>query len=347
MKKKVLSFGYGFERMLKAYHVGDLSRRTFYGLLDLKEKYDVKVVSFESMGGLKSLFRNNMKMLEKSDIIYLLYLYVSPLILVSFLKSIGLCRKKKIVVISHENLHLGSDMKERWLHKLVFRNIDVILFHSQLNLEESVAQGLVRPERARFFYWGDDLVYVDRTYKVSAGNFFISTGREYRDFDILLSAFAQTNSELELYTNRINYDNNYESLDAEQGKYDNIKIEFVENTKETSRMLAQRTAECLCVVIPLKSQHVTYCIGLTSVVEAMAMGKPIISSPNPYSPVDIEKEKIGIVARSHDEWVAAINYLQSHPEEARAMGQRARSLAVSCYNIDSTARLLDDVFAAL
>jgi glycosyltransferase involved in cell wall biosynthesis len=93
--------------------------------------------------------------------------------------------------------------------------------------------------------------------------------------------------------------------------------------------------------------HVNYCVGLTSIIEAMAMGKPIISSPNPYSPVDITKERIGIVADTLDEWVAAIKYMNDHPEEAEVMGKRARLLAEQCYNINSTAQLLDEMLQSL
>ena len=122
-----------------------------------------------------------------------------------------------------------------------------------------------------------------------------------------------------------------------------MDIQFVDKSNDTTIRLAQRTAECRCVMIPLMKDHINYCVGLTSIIEAMAMGKPIISSPNPYSPVDITKEKIGLVADSEEEWVAAIKYMQDHPAEAEAMGQRARRLAEEYYNVNSTAKLLDEV----
>jgi glycosyltransferase involved in cell wall biosynthesis len=230
---------------------------------------------------------------------------------------------------------------------MVYKHIDMFFFHSQQNLDDSVALGLVDRPRTRFFYWGDQLAYVDRTYKMSMGDFFISTGRENRDFDLMINAFAKTNAQLELYTNRINYDNNYESLEAYLNKYPNVNIQFVDKSNDTTLRLAQRTAECRCVMIPLMKNHVNYCVGLTSIIEAMAMGKPIISSPNPYSPVDITKERIGIVADTLDEWVAAIKYMNDHPEEAEVMGKRARLLAEQCYNINSTAQLLDEMLQSL
>ena len=49
------------------------------------------------------------------------------------------------------------------------------------------------------------------------------------------------------------------------------------------------------------------------------------------------------MADSEEDWVAAINYMQDHPAEAEAMGQRARCLAEEYYNVNSTAKLLDEV----
>ncbi len=346
-KKKILSIGYGYEQLYRMCKNEEMSSRVFYGLLELEEKYDIELLSYESKPGFLSLIKNNLKMLKKADVVYMLYFYFSPLILMSILKSIGFYKEKKIVVISHESLNRGESVIGRWIRSLIYKHLDFVFFHSQLNMDESVALGYIRSQCASFFFWGDNLSYVDRTYKMRNGSFFISTGREYRDFNTLLDAFSQTSASLELYTNRISYDNNYEYLIDEQGKRENVLIEFVDNSRETSFRLTQRAAESLCVVIPLKMQCVTYCVGLTSVVEAMALGKPIISSPNPYSPVDIVKEKIGLIAESVDEWTAAIKYIQDHPDEAKKMGKRARNLAEKRYNIQSTARLLDSVLSSL
>lgn len=101
----------------------------------------------------------------------------------------------------------------------------------------------------------------------------------------------------------------------------------------------------MCVVIPLLKNEVYYCLGLTSIIEAMAMGKPIISSRNPYSPVDIEKEQIGFVVDDEESWIKAIEYMNSHPVETRIMGQKARLLAECKFNIRECARQIDCVFS--
>lgn len=344
MKKRlILNVGYGRTTLREMYAAGNMSSRLFYGLIELEDKYDVEQVNYDSRAGVIGLIRSNLRVTRTCDFIYMTYLYEQPLILISFLKSLGFYRHRKIIAVSHKRLKTGKNVLERFIYQLVYRHIDMFFFHSQQNLDDSVALGLTERKKTCFFYWGDELFYVDRTYKMSMGNFFISTGRENRDFDLLIHAFSKTDADLELYTNRINYANNYESLAEYQGQYPNVKIEFVDKSNDTTLRLAQRTAECRCIVIPLMKSHVNYCVGLTSIIEAMAMGKPIISSPNPYSPVDIVKERIGMVADTEEEWVAAIQFIQNYPEEAMAMGKRARRLAEQYYNVNSTARLLDEI----
>lgn len=342
-KKKIINVGYGRTTLREMYARGNMSSRLFYGLIELEEKYDVEQVNYDSRASLVGLIRSNLRVTRACDFVYMTYLYEQPLILIAFLKSLGFYRKRKIIAISHKRLKTGKNVLEGFIYRLVYKHIDMFFFHSQQNLDDSVELGLTKRSKAKFFYWGDDLSYVDRTYKMSMGDFFISTGRENRDFDLMIRAFVKTNAQLELYTNRINYGNNYEDLEEYQNKYPNVDIKFVDKSNDTTIRLAQRTAECRCVMIPLMKDQINYCVGLTSIIEAMAMGKPIISSPNPYSPVDIAKEKIGIVADSEEEWIAAINYMQDHPAEAEAMGQRARRMAEQYYNVNSTAKLLDEV----
>ena len=65
----------------------------------------------------------------------------------------------------------------------------------------------------------------------------------------------------------------------------------------------------MCVVIPVEREDLYCCVGFTSVVEAMAMSKPIISTRNPYYPIDLGKEGIGIYVDDIDSWVNAITYI--------------------------------------
>jgi hypothetical protein len=75
---------------------------------------------------------------------------------------------------------------------------------------------------------------------------------------------------------------------------------------------------------------------LTTLVEALALGLPVISTRNETYPFDIEKEGVGIVVPYYDSvaWEKAIRYIVSNPDEAEKMGQKARQLAESSFNLD-------------
>ena len=78
-----------------------------------------------------------------------------------------------------------------------------------------------------------------------------------------------------------------------------------------------------------------YTVGLTTLVEAYALGIPVVCSKNPNFEIDIDKEEIGIAVEygNVEGWVKAIRYLSTHPEKAREMGENARNLAINFFSI--------------
>jgi glycosyltransferase involved in cell wall biosynthesis len=342
--KKVIDIGFGRKTLYELYKSTQMSSRLQYGLAQLEEKYQIEHISWEPFT-VMGLIRNNLMVLRQCDVVFLTYLYMQPVLLLALLRRCGFFRKRKFIAISHVPLRGGRNSIETVLLSIAYKSFNKILFHSQKNMEESVNAGLIERKRCDVLLWGDDLDYIDKQIKVSQGLTFLSTGREHRDYFILISAFAKRpNIQLEIYTNLYNYDSSNESLICEQGKYINIHIEFVEKSTETTRLLAQKVGECLCVVIPVEKDGLYYCVGFTSVVEAMAMSKPIISTRNTYYPIDLEKEGIGLYVDDIDSWVNAIEYLYSHPEIAEKMGKKARKLAEKRYNIVECSKQINRLF---
>jgi glycosyltransferase involved in cell wall biosynthesis len=103
-------------------------------------------------------------------------------------------------------------------------------------------------------------------------------------------------------------------------------------------------ADCVCICCkPTK-----YTVGLTTLVEALALGKPLICSRNPQIPVDVDREQCGIGVDYGDNrrLERAIRYIASHPEEAREMGRRGQQLARTTYNDATVAREVAEVLHA-
>lgn len=342
--KRILSLGYGMVDGYEKVKSGDLSSRLYYGLMELHNKYMIKQLSLCSKGGFKGFLKKNLQALDVCDIVFMSYFYVSPLLFLSLLKTIGLL-KRRLIVVSHHSLVLPSNVIKRAIYRMVYSAIDMFIFHSQRNLDESVAMNIIKKQKTDFVFWGENLNFIDNSFIISDLGFFISTGRENRDFAMLVEAFSQSSANLELYTNKHNCKNDYSFLDDLVNKYSNVKIEFVNKDLEVARIIGQRTAMSRCVVIPLLRQSVDYCVGLTSIVEAMAMGKPIISSPNPYSPINIEEAGIGFYAETLEEWRSAIEFINSNPRKAHEMGRKARVLAEKYYNIEVFANRLDFHFS--
>ena len=321
-----------------------MSSRHFYGSIELEKSgnYIIQNVSLDSRQNFKGTVHNNLLMLKKADVIFVPYLFVAPFFILAILKHLRLS-KKRIIAICHTNMKEGNGGIGRFINKMIFSSMDIVFFHSKKNMEESINNKSIRSSQARFLYWGDDLEYVDKMFpNPKMGDFFISTGREQRDYQSLVSAFNKSQAPLEIYTNKVNYDNCYDYLEKIIDKYNNIQIHFVDRTNDSALKLAKRTSECLCVVVPLNKEHINYCVGLTSIIEAMAMSKPVISTYNPYSPIDIEEEGIGLVVDEKRTWEEAIQYIFTHKEEAMDMGLRGRKLAEELFNINICTKQVEE-----
>ena len=128
---------------------------------------------------------------------------------------------------------------------------------------------------------------------------------------------------------------------------DNVHIHYPQGLLPYELALEVNRAACVVVCC----METKYTVGLTTVVEAMALGLPVICSRNPQMPVNLEAEGCGISVAYGDEegWRKAITYIQEHPEEVRKMGQRGRTLAEREFNdercADEVAALLKEVIA--
>lgn len=338
MKIKILDLNYGKATEYDEYLKGVLPSHPLYGMIEIEKKgYEVKHVSMPRGSKIKSIIQI-VNIILKSDcnLIFFSYIYVMPLFGIALLKNIGFCRNIHFIGISHTDFHKDYSFRNKFLCRFTYRIFDRIFFHSPKNLEESIASGFIDSNKLKLLHWGIDSKFLRAAIPNSKqGDYFISTGREYRDFPILINAFSKTNYKLKIYTNMVNYENNYEFLKKYINKYPNVEINLVKKGC-ANLQLAELVANSLCVVVPLIKEACYYCLGHTSIIEALALGKPIIISANDYHPIDVEKEHVGIKIKSFtsEEWVKAILYLNEHRDEAELMGKNARRLADEKYNID-------------
>ena len=173
---------------------------------------------------------------------------------------------------------------------------------------------------------------------------FIATGKEQRDQPTLIEAFNRTGRHLILYIG-INPNPNVPNPNLESVERckpaDNIDV--VKICGLLPYEIAREVAKADCVVICC--HRTRYTAGLTTVVEALALGLPIICSRNPQIPIDFDSLGCGISVEYGDVegWQRAVEYIAAHPEEARKMGCRGRELAERMFNDERCAKEVAEV----
>ena len=210
----------------------------------------------------------------------------------------------------------------------------MFLFSRKL-IQDSIATHKVPEHKLELIHWGPDLAFYDHLLKelpAEPREGFISTGKENRDLKTMLQAFSQTDENLEVFIAEECGNLNYKKIADNLTLTDNICIHYTEGVipYELAKKVARKKAIVICCL------DFPYTVGLTTLVEAYALGIPVVCSKNPNFEIDIDKEGIGIAVEYGDVegWVKAIRYLSTHPEKAREMGENARKLGEKRFNLE-------------
>lgn len=319
--------------IMRKMEKGEFPSHFLYGGTKLKN-HGIDVIwhkSLVSTSRLRQMMHSVWQMMfvnRRYDAIYAThYQGLEPLI---FLRALGLFRKR-IVIWHHQPIVVARSWWRNLLGKLFYRGIDDMFFFSQKLINDSIQTHKADPSKFHLGHWGADLELYDRVIAEKCERKgFVSTGKEKRDMTTLVAAFNETGAPLKIFLNTKNGSFNYKQLFDSIAVKENIHVEFPD--KLMPYELSKEVNKAQCVVICCK--ETSYTVGLTTVVEALAMGMPMICSHNPQIPVDIDKEKCGISVPYGDVegWKKAIEYIQEHPEEAEEMGHRGRKLAETTYN---------------
>lgn len=254
--------------------------------------------------------------------------------LLILLRAIGIFRKP-IVVWHHQPIVTPKSKLREWGGLLFYRGMDRLIFFSQKLVDDSLHSPKANPKRMVVGHWGADLDFYDRmrSQEKDARFVFIATGKEQRDQHTLIEAFNRTGLPLKLYIG-INPDPTVPNpnLDAVRSYKPAANIDVREICGLLPYEIALDVAKAQCVAICCK--HTRYTAGLTTVVEALALGLPMVCSRNPQIPIDFDREGCGISVEYGDVegWQRATSYLASHPDEARRMGERGRQIAEERFN---------------
>jgi len=330
---RLICCGYGVKTFERIHKEGKFPSTLLYGVAEMQEDgldagmYQLTKTN-DKLGILKDLYH---LWFDDYDVLYLPYIREKVVMIVLFLKYLHLYRKKAIGIL-HKTPDIGSGTKA-WFLKTVYNQIDHIFFHSQKNMDECVAMRIVKPGTCSMLNWGVDLPFYENI-EAKGSYDFVSTGMENRDFATLIEAFKDSDANLSLYVPEAQKGNEI-FKGIETSPEPNITLSYVHQTDETIKELAAVVRASRAVVVPVLPLALNYCVGHTSIVEAMALGRPLIVTDNPYHPVDVEKEGVGVKYTAGDaaSLRKAVEYIQQHPEEAEEMGRKGRILAEKKYNV--------------
>lgn len=246
--------------------------------------------------------------------------------LIILLRALGFYRKP-IVIWHHTALKTSSGKIREHISRFFYKGIDHMFLFSKKLIKDSLATGKAPEEKLQLIHWGPDLAFYDHILQVMPDRKpegFISTGKENRDVNTMLQAFCATEQQLDLYIAPTNGSVNYQQIIESFCLPDSVQVHYTDGV--IPYLLAQKVARKSCVVICC--MDFPYTVGLTTLVEAFALGIPVICSRNPNFEMDIDKEEIGITVAYNDVegWINAIHRIADHPEEAQKMGANARKV---------------------
>jgi glycosyltransferase involved in cell wall biosynthesis len=233
-----------------------------------------------------------------------------------------------LVVLFH---HLPSRKQRAWV-----RGVDMALCMSARVAEALIDLGLP-PTRVRLVHWGPDLEFpgYDAVGPVRAGPV-VSVGKSGRDTATLLAALRSMGDSGTPPQALV-----YAFGESESGggvppydRPDSCQVVSLPPARqlplETALAEMRRAA---VVAIPLVPQE-RGLVGLTELLDALALGKPVIMTRTPLVDIDIEAVGCGLFVNPCDVrgWVAALRRLLSDYRTCVRMGQAGRAFVESRQN---------------
>jgi glycosyltransferase involved in cell wall biosynthesis len=209
---------------------------------------------------------------------------------------------------------------------------------------EEQARRLAPRAKVAHLGWGVDLsVFPVIPYQPQ---WFLSCGITHRDHHTLSAAAAVTAHRIRVISRTMPADVSWPAnVSVLTGADGGDAVTYQE-------LLRDQYSRCAASLILLDEDPTQYTgVGMTSLIEAMAMARPVIVTRTGALPteLDVAKEGCGLFVPPNDpDAVAdALNFIVRDPDRARRMGAKGRQLCESHYNIQRYARELDHFFHSL
>jgi hypothetical protein len=290
----------GTPHTYQLYKEGKNPSHWLYGAVEMEKEGHQVIWEKET-----SSLLNDIKLVHKynPDLIFIPNLNIRNHLLLLCFKRIGLI-KKPIIAYLH---HTPKSGKVSILYSFLLKALNHCFFLSAKTMEETIQGGYLSKEKCSEPGWGPDMDFYNRVEK-SDGNYFISTGKENRDFDLLIEVFKETKAPLKIITAQSHAGNNYTNLKEKCAAISNIEVIITENSGDVYPMMVKEMANAKALVCPLRQDQLNYCVGLSTIVDAEGLNKPLIITYNSYH--SNERTKNFNVATNKQDWFQAITLLK-------------------------------------
>jgi glycosyltransferase involved in cell wall biosynthesis len=318
-----------------------------------KRGHEVKIIPFQNSSQLQYLNRfltrshfpiplgdldqqwSTFRLLNKADLIY------SPCQtqthLLAYLRALGIIRVP-IVALAYGFLNTG---RLSWLRspmmKLLFQGTDAFPCLSSKGAKE-FNRIAGQSSKSQALQWGPDASFYPASSGLGQG--VVAAGRTGRDFVTLGLAASRTNVPTHIVCLQDSVSEAFQTFG------ENVKVSIQPNQEHMKYpQLLELYARARVLAIPTVESSVV-ALGITSLMDALAMGKPVIMTRTPLIDLDIEAEGVGKWVNPGDieGWSQAIQFFHDHEDEADAMGKRARRLVEAGINSESFANQVMDIF---
>lgn len=253
----------------------------------------------------KTIFFNDIYLIKQysPDIVFIPNLNMCCHLFILILSVLGIVSTPIFTFLHHEPKFKNKMSVGYWLYLLSLRGCKHIFFLSEVTMENTINYGYAKLERCSAPGWGPNIDFYSKV-KISDRGYFVSTGKENRDFDILIEAFKRTGAQLKIMTAKSHAGNNHEYLIEACKDIPNIEVVITENTGDVFPQMLEAMANAKALVCPLRKDKLNYCVGLSTIADAEGLRKPLIITRNPYH--NTNRMKYFHVVESVDDWVEAI-----------------------------------------
>ena len=284
----------------RLYREGKNPSHWLYGAVEMEK--DGHQVVWEQE---RASFLNDYRLVKKHnpELVFIPNLNLRHHVFLLFLKRIGMYRKP-IFAFLH---HTPKQGKTRFIYSFLLKALTHCFFLSQRTMDETVRGGYICESKCSHPGWGADMDFYGRIDKEDGG-YFISTGKENRDFDLLIEVFKETKAPLKIMTARSHAGSDYADLKEKCATIPNIEVVITENSGNVYPMMVSEMARAKAIVCPLRQDRLDYCVGLSTIADAEGLGKPLILTQNPYH--DPQRTDRFNVVQGKEDWKEAILHLK-------------------------------------